>query len=153
MIRYVLIVILAVAILGLSFAALDHVATANSHDQAEADAAAVGQAATELFDEEEVPPEGQPPPRRTVSLSLPGDTLTTQPIDTFEIERVGSDSSVVRYRIDGGGERQRTIGAPIAHADPNRDDPLVIDGGRRVDLVLTLEHDADDQPVVVARVG
>lgn len=152
MIRYVLIVILAVAILGLSFVALDHVANTNSHDQVEADAAAVDQAATELFDEEEVPPEGQPPPRRIVSLSLPGDTLTTQPIDTFEIERVGSDSSVVRYRIDGGGERQRAIDAPLTHADPNEEDPLVIDGGGQVDLVLTLELDADDQPVVVARV-
>lgn len=152
MIRYVLIVILAVAILGLSVAALDHVATTNSHDQVTADAAAIEQAATELIDQEEVPPEGQPHPRRVVSLSLPGDTMTTEPVDHFEIERVGSNTSVVRYRVDGGGERQITIGAPITHADPDSDEPLTLDGGRGIDLVLTLEHDADGQAVVVATV-
>lgn len=152
MIRYVLIVILAVAILGLSFAALDHAATKNSHDQLEADAAAIEQAATELIDQEEVPPEGQPPPRRVVSLSLPGDTMTTEPVDSFEIERIGPNTSVVRYRVDGGGQRQVEIGAPITHPDPDSDEKLTLDGGRRVELVLTLERDADDRPVVVATV-
>lgn len=149
MIRYVLAALLTVAIVGISMGAIGYGATVGSERRIDADVAAIDRAATALFDDEELPPAGGRGPRRVVTVSLPEDSITSAPLESFELERTRNAYTTATYRVEGGTERTRVIAAPIVHADANRNRTLELEGtGADVRLVLVLERDPSGDPVI-----
>lgn len=150
MIRYVLIGILAVAILALGYAAVDHASTVNTDRQVGASVEKLEAAADSLMEQEQLPPEGHPPAQRTVTLTLPARTLTTHTVDHLEIHRIDENNSRVRYVLENGHSRQIGVGQPLVFGNPDNDeDRIEVGGGRDIDLVLSLEADEDGDRVVV----
>lgn len=152
MIRYVLAVVLTVAILGLSVSAVQYGAAATSERRVATEVAAIDRAATSLLEEEALPPVGQPGPRRVVTVSLPGDSMTSAPTELFELERTHESHTTVTYRIDGRTTQQTVIDAPIVFQDASANRSLELEGGGvDVRFHLTLERDDRNEPVVVLR--
>lgn len=150
MIRYVLAVVLTVAILGMSVSAVQYGAGATSERQVAAEVAAIDHAATSLLEEEELPPVGQPGPRRVVTVSLPEDSMTSAPTELFELERTHESHTTVRYRIEDRTIRQTVIDAPIVFRDASANRSLELEGaGVETTFHLTLERDDSNEPVVV----
>lgn len=150
MIRYVLVAVLAVAILALGYTGVDRVASMNSQSQVEDNVNEIEAAASSLMEQESPPPEGHPPPQRTVTLDLPSDTLTTHSLSALEIERLQGEASRIYYVLDNGVQKQLLVDQPIVYGAPNTsDDTFHLDSARHVELVLTLEADDDGDPVVV----
>lgn len=152
MIRYVLAVVLAVALLAVAAPAVDRAATQNADRQVAASVAAIDEAATSLATNEELSPPDHPDPRRVVDVALPRESLTTDGVDRLEIEPdVEHGYSSVRYVLSDGTTSVGAIAEPIVAetADGNR--TVEIGGGDDLELVLTLEADGSGDPVVVAR--
>lgn len=148
MIRYVLAVLLTVAIVGASMPAVDRVAAFNGERQTEAAIEEIASAAVSLVATEEVPPAGQPGARRTITVRFPSDSVASDPAERVRIERVdGRNFSTVTYYVRGRDEQQATIDAPIVHESG---DAVVLDGapGERT-LHLTLRRGESGGPVVV----
>lgn len=150
MIRYVLAVALSVALLALAVPAIDHAATKNTERTLEANVASIDEAATSLAADEEVSPDGHPEPRRIVSVSLPEGSLTTAGVDHFEIVPHGNYSTA-RYVLEDGTTRQQILDERIVHEDPDANRTVELAGPAELRLVITLEADADGEPVVVAK--
>lgn len=148
MIRYVLAVLLTVAILAVAIPAVDRAATVNSEEKVESSVAKIDEAATSLAEQEDPSPEGHPPPQRTVTVRLPRDTFTSESVDHLEIERNGS-ISVGTYYFEGRTEKQIVIDQPIVYGTPEENKPVELGGEGEQELVLTLEEDPSGQPVVV----
>ncbi len=150
MIRLVLAVVLTLALVGLSMPAVDRAGTVRTDERVGSDVATLDCAAAALLEHEELPPPGTAGPRRIVTLSLPSPSFTWAPVDYVVVGDAfdsGTDEGrVVAYRVDGGAERLVHVDAPIRTAGG---DPLVLRGSGEYDLVLTLERDASDDPVVV----
>ncbi|GAB7018727.1 DUF7311 family protein [Halostagnicola bangensis] len=149
MIRYVLAVILAVALLVLSVPAIDLVAGVQTERQLEGDVSDLEDATVSLFENEEVSHDGALAPQRTVTLAFPDDSLTTVPADYVRIDRVHNETSIVSYSVDGRSERQQTIDAPIVSEDSTQNETVELGGsGEETTVVLRLETDAAGDPVV-----
>ncbi|MDJ1431440.1 hypothetical protein [Halostagnicola sp. A-GB9-2] len=149
MIRYVLAVILAVALLVLSVPAIDLVAGVQTERQLEGDVSDLEDATVSLFENEEVSHDGTLAPQRTVTLTFPDDSLTTVPADYVRIDRVHNETSIVSYSVDGRSERQQTIDAPIVSEDSTQNETVELGGsGEETTIVLRLETDAAGDPVV-----
>lgn len=147
MIRYVVAIILTVAIVALAMAAIDHGAQVKSEQQVHGDVAELEDEATSIYRNDELPPEGFSGPQRTVVLDLPSDDLTSTPIDHFELTRESHDVSVVRFRVGGGSMQEEAIEVPITTVDAP-EDTLELTGTGRRDLRLTLVRDDEDRPIV-----
>lgn len=145
MIRVVLAVVLAIALVGVAVPALEYGAGVNSEQQVGSEVAKIGNAATSLVENEELPPPGQSGAQRVVSVSLPGDSRTTRPVEHLEIERHGN-RSVATYRVEGRSEQVAHIDAPIVNGT---NDTVELGGSGTRDLVLTLERDGSEAPVIV----
>lgn len=150
MIRYLLAAVLAVALLALSVPAVDYAATENTDRQVESEIDSIETAADSLIENEEIPPEGQQRPLRTVEVSLPGDSLTTESVDTFEIERVAENVSRVTYVVEGQSRTQTAIDVPIVYQNPYENRTLEIGGSGDTELDLILAEDENGIPVAVA---
>lgn len=148
MIRYVLAVLLTVAIVGVSMPAVDRVAAFNGERQTEAAIAEIESAAVSLVAEEEVPPAGQPGAKRTVTVRFPSNSVASDRAERVRIERVdGQNFSVVTYHVQGRNQQQAQIDAPIVHESG---DPVVLDGTPGEQTVhLTLRRGDSGGPVVV----
>ncbi|RQG90691.1 DUF7311 family protein [Natrarchaeobius chitinivorans] len=153
MIRYVLAVLLAVALVSLSVPAIEHGATVKSEHTVDRDVAAIDRAATSLVAHEDLPPDGHPPPQRIVTVTLPTDSVTTTPIERFEIERAGAYASVVTVSLEGTSPRTFVIDAPIVYATPSENRSVDLGGtGTDVELLFQLAEDpAGTEVVVVTR--
>ena len=149
MIRYVLIVVLATALLALSIPAIQYAATENAEGQVAAEITEIETASVSLVDNEELPPAGHPRPQRTITVSLPGSSLTTQPVDTFEIDRIADHRSRVTFLVEGRSERQVLVDAPIVYENREENRTVEIGGSGDTDLTLVLEADPNDVPIVV----
>ncbi|SDQ18854.1 DUF7311 family protein [Natronobacterium texcoconense] len=151
MIRYVLVALLAVALVALSIPAIDHAAAVSTERQFQSDLAAIDDAAVSLLENEEPTPDGVPAPRRTVSLPFPDDSLTSTPVEYLRIERIHETGSLATFAATGRSEHQHPIDAPIVHADPHENETVELGGvGEHRTLTLTVERDERDEPVVVA---
>ncbi|ELY48566.1 DUF7311 family protein [Natronolimnohabitans innermongolicus] len=152
MIRYVLAAILAVAILAVAVPAVDRAASMNAERTIDASIADIDDAASSLTAHDEPTPGSHPDPKRIVTVSLPDRSLTTAGVDHVEI--VPHDSgefSTARYVLSDGTTREATIDERIVHREPDGDEPVELGGSGEQQLLLTLQTDADDDPVVVAR--
>ncbi|ELY56696.1 DUF7311 family protein [Natronolimnohabitans innermongolicus] len=150
MIRYVLVAVLAVALLALSVPAINYAATENSDRQTVSELDSIESAAVSLLENEELPPDGQQRPVRTVTVSLPGDSLTTQSVDSVEIERITEGTSRVTYTVSGRSQQQLTIDAPIVYQTPSENRSIELGGGGDTELELALAEDPHGERVVVA---
>lgn len=149
MIRYVLAVILTVALLALSVPAIDLVAGTQTERQFATDMSDLEDATVSLYENEEVSHDGAPSPQRTVTLSFPGKSLTTVPVDYVRIDRVHDESSIGSYRAEGRSERQQTIEAPLSPRDQAKNETIELGGSdEEITIVLRLEEDAAGDPVV-----
>ncbi|MDQ2052730.1 hypothetical protein RBH26_20000 [Natronolimnohabitans sp. A-GB9] len=151
MIRYVLAVILAVALLAIAVPAIDHAATLNTERTLDSDLAALDEAATSLAATDELSPDGHPNPQRVVTVTLPTRSMTTTGVDHVEIvphER--GDFSTARYVLEDGTTRERTIDERIVWDDPAATEPVELGGSGERRLALTLRADPDGDAVVVA---
>lgn len=151
MIRYVVAVLLAVAILGLAGLAIGESASDNTERELRSEIAAVEEKAIDLRENEEVSPAGHPNPQRVVELSIPSRSLTREGVSHFEIEPVDdADASVARYILDDGTRGEAIVNARIVYRDPTDDRPTEIGGSGTQRLRLVLLPDEDGDPVVVA---
>lgn len=147
MIRYVIAILLAVALLGLSTVAIDHVSHNNSQQQMENNVESIESAAESLVTNEEVPPPGQHGAQRVITVELPEDSLTSDPVTHFEIRPADGNTTTIEYRIDGGATVQRTIGVPIVY-EPRGSLELGSPSGTTYELTLVLTADENGDPVV-----
>lgn len=149
MIRVVLAVALAIALVALSVPAIDHGSAVKSERQVERELATLDRAATSLVRDEELPAAGHAGARRTVTLSLPADSFASRSIAFLEIERV-RDGSVATYALEGRSDRVVHLDAPIVSptADPDRETIELRGPGTRA-FVLTLERGDSGDPIVV----
>lgn len=145
MIRYVVAIILTVALVGVGLAGVDYAATANSDQAVTGGVTELEDAATSLLQDDELPPEGHLGPKRWVTIEMPDRSLTEKPVEHFEIRRI-DDHSVVRYRIGSGPAKTRTMNVPITNVTGG--DVVELGGGRDHELRLSLVRDDEDQPIV-----
>lgn len=149
MIRYVVAILLTIAIVSIAAPAVDQAAIASSERVLSTNAAEIDRAATSLVKSEDVPPDGYPAPRRIVTVSLPAETETSVSVSRFEIERVTDAHTAITYRVSGGETHVVTVDAPIVHATPRENRSLELGGSGVKSLVFTLEVDQRGDPVVV----
>jgi hypothetical protein len=146
-IRYVLVVALAVAILGLAAVAIDHGTAVRGETELESALDAVDEAAVDLHRNEDLALAGNPPPQRVVEVDLPGEGYTSEAPDHVTFERApGENLTHVAYRFPGRAERSRVVEAPLARAGEGTFGLGGYTG--RVTLFLRLVADDDGRPVV-----
>lgn len=146
MIRYVVAVLLTVFIVGIAVPAVDYGAGLNGERQVRTALSEIDEAATSLYDSEEVPPRGVAGPHRVVTVRFPVDSMTSNPVATVRIRRVGDNRSVVEYRVEGRAKGTYHISAPIVNENGG---PVVLGGTGEREFVLTLERDDSGRRVVV----
>jgi len=149
--RYVLAVALAVAILGLGLAAVDHGTAVRGETELESALEAVDRAAVDLYGNEQLALGAHPPPQRRVDLDLPGAGYTRDAPEYVTFERApGQNLTHVTYRFPGRAERTHRIDAPLIHAGQQT---FRLDGYTgEVTLTLRLVPDDDSRPVVAVTV-
>jgi hypothetical protein len=151
MIRYVLAVMLTIALLVLSVPAIDHAAAIHTERQAAGEITDLDSAATALLENEELAHDGAPSPQRTVTITFPDDSLTSTPIDRLRIERVSNRSSVATVTVDGR-ESRFPIDAPIVDNTEMRNETVDL-GGVDEDLLLVLRLERDQNGLPVISIG
>ncbi|NUB94013.1 hypothetical protein HT576_23855 [Haloterrigena sp. SYSU A121-1] len=152
MIRYVLAAALSLALLAAAVPALEYGAAINTERTLDTGIEDLDRAATSLAANDDPTPDTHPDPQRVVTVSLPEDSLTTAGVDHFEVvPREDGNFSAARYVLEDGTTRTATIDERIVWLEPTENEPIELGGTGERELVLTLEMDANDEPVVVAR--
>lgn len=148
MIRYVIAVVLTIAILGISLPAIDDVAGDKSESELRTIATTIEDQADELQRVEEPPPRGVRGPQRVFDVSFPGDGLTSKPVAQFElIPRPDDNVTVLLFRAEGRDQRTVVIDTVIVGEDGGSVD-LGQPSGHET-YRLRLARDADNEPIVV----
>lgn len=151
MIRYVLAVLLTVAILSVAGMALDDGSSETTERQLRTAIVEIEDAAIDLAENEELSPDGHPDPQRVVEITVPAGSLTAEGVARFEIEPIPeADASVARYVLDDGTRNEEVIGERIVYRDPTDDRPTELGGSGIKTLRLVLLPDENGDPVVVA---
>lgn len=149
MIRLVLAVLLTATLLAIAVPAIDRGGVTNTEGLLDRQAAGIETAATSLVDEEDPPPAGVDGARRSLTVTLPADSITTAPVDRFEIHRVGEEHSVIRFAVDGGHVHTMHVDAPLVDAADPGSDTIALRGTGERTVVLTLTRDrASGAPIV-----
>lgn len=144
-VRYVLAVALATGLLGVSYVGLNQWAGTQGEQHVESELDEIERLAASLIEAEDVPPAGRSGAQRTMTLEMPRDSWTSEPIEYVRITRV-ENGSVAEFTRRGGPTIQRYLDAPIVG---NESDTVEFRGtGTTYDLRLILETDDDGHPVV-----
>lgn len=145
-IRYVLAVVLAVTIVGMSATALEEASTIRGEQAVESEIDSVERAATSLVEAETVPPD-EATPRRLVELDVPTESLTKDETTVLRFEPVSdADATRVTYKVGDSPAQRTVIGVTIRSADGGTFDLSNDRGKQRV--VLGLVGDGDGEPIV-----
>ena len=148
MIRYVLAVVLTVALVGIGWTGLEHAAALRSEQQVENALAEIDEAAVSLVENDDPPAAGQEGPRRVVELDLPRDGLTSERVETFHIRPESKNVSVAEYTFVGRAVHTVTMDAPIRDGNTNRTATADLSGETgSTTVVLTLTEDDDTEYV------
>lgn len=150
MIRYILAVLLTVALVATSLAGLERVSAVRGEQQVETELEKVDAAAVSLVETDDVPPPGRVGPRRVVTLDLPEDGLTSASADRIVFDRE-ANATIVRYRFDGRQPQSFLIDAPIVNTASGENSVEL--GGRTSSVTITLvltRSTGSDGPVVEA---
>lgn len=154
MIRYVLAIALATALLGLGFAALEEGAAIRGETETESAIAEIDQAAVSLVEHDDPVPGESDPPRRVVEIKLPDGSKTATAVDVLRFERVeDTASTIVHYHVDGRSKHQTVITAPLVSADAETDAIDLSNERGRQTVVLELVRDETQEPVVMVSVS
>jgi hypothetical protein len=150
-IRIVVAVLLAIALIVLAVPAIERGASLNTQRQVETSITAIDDAATSLVETEEISPDDHPNPKRVVDVRLPRGSLTTEAVTHFEITMAETGRySSVRYVLADGTTRTGVIDEPVVWNDPHGNESVELDGAGEVQLVLSLRADENRTPIVVA---
>ena len=151
MIRYVLAVVLAAALVSIGWAGFDYAAAVRSEQQVENQVASIDEAATSLVEHDDPPATGQPGARRVVELRFPHGGLTSERIDRFHIRPTGANVSIAEYSVDGRPVRTVTIDARVRDGNTNATVTAGLSGETgTTTVVLALKAD-DNGPYVELR--
>lgn len=157
MIRAVLAVLLAVALLAVGFAAVEDVRAERSARLVDGEVDEVAGAVHELVATEE-PAGRDAAARRVLTVDVPAATLTEAPVAYVAIGGVPGDPTpvdapgrdAIAYRLRGGPTRVRTVPVEVravaAGIVRDEDEPLVLRGTTRIRLSLV---DSCGGPVVL----
>jgi len=162
MIRYALAVVLTTALLAIGMAGVQHAATVRSEQQVENQIAKIETAAVSLAEHDDVPPPGQPGPRRVVELDLPHNGFLSTAVESFTIEpdraaasddekAIVANGSTARFRFDGRADHAIALDTRIRAPRGESETRAVDLSGERGTKTVILELRADDhgQYVVV----
>lgn len=145
-VRYALAVALTAGLVGITFLGMSHLATSQTQQQMDEQIADIESTATTLLEEEDVPPEGQSGAQRQLTIELPDDSWTSDPVEVFRIEPADGNGSFAEYVLEDGTTYQRHIEARIVGDDGGG---VEFSGtGSTHELLLILEADEDGQPLV-----
>jgi hypothetical protein len=145
-IRYVLVLALAVTVLGMSTAALDRGAAMRGEQAVEREVRTLEDAAVELYQQEDPDPASDGP-KRIVELDLPEARMTIDSVDTLVVVPTeGHDASRVTYRVENRREQTGQIAVPISAAGGGTLDLSERTGTQR--LVLRLVFDSERGRVI-----
>lgn len=144
MIRVVVTVLLAVALLAASLPAVEDAAADRSERQLRAEVRDLDAAATDLMRSEEAVP-GTAGARRTVEVTIP-----TPGIGAGEVEqlRISGTARHYSFRVEGRDRREITGTVPVHTLDG---EPLVLREPGTHELVLALVQVEGERRVVIAR--
>jgi uncharacterized protein YcfL len=146
--RAALAVLLAAALVAATAPAVDHARTERAEGRMAANVAATEAAAQSLAADETVPAHREGA-RRTVAVEVPGRAWDVATVASVRLTSESERTLTLTYRIDGRGERSRTVDAPVP-ITVDGDDPIELNGRGNHDLVLTLRN-GDPRRVVVDR--
>lgn len=132
MIRAVLAVVLAVALLSLSLPAIEDARTKRTDQQLATELEQLDRAAADLY-EAEVPRTATPGARRTVTIRIPERGVTTAGVT--EVRIGGKRPAEYAYQLPGGPLRTIPASVPVM---PAGGDPITLSGSGNHRLVLTL---------------
>jgi hypothetical protein len=140
---------LTAALLGVGSVAVGHVAQTKSERHVEGEIAEIEQAAIALLKTEDLPPQGQAGARRVMTVELPDDSVTEEPIERFTIRRVDGNGSIAEYAFEGGPTHQQHIDAPIEGPDG---ETIEFQGtSTSYDVTLALSRDDAGNAVILLR--
>lgn len=147
MIRYLLAIVLAVALLGIALSAVETGATMASEQAVESQISTIELEATELVETEEPPRPGQDGPTRTLELTLPSDGFVSESVTRFAvIPNTESNRSTVSYQVGGGRLHTVSLDVPVGTDAGTR---LLLNGESGTFLVeLELTTTSDGRPLV-----
>lgn len=147
MIRYVLAVVLTVALVGLGFLALEEGATVRGEMELETAVDELDQTATALYQTADPPVAGERPPQRQLELTVPGNGPTSTGAERFTIERIpGEETTLLTYRLPGRSEQVRAIEVPMRVDGEDTAELAGYTGA--VAVTMTLQSTADGTAVV-----
>ena len=152
MIRYVLVVLVTLAVLGVGAVAVDHATVVRGEQEAQSAVAAIDEAAVDLYESESLALAGDPPPQRVLDVRLPGAGYTSAAPDHLTFERApGQNLTVVTYRFPSRATRSHVIEAPLVRAGERA---FALDGHTgTVTLFLRLVAGDNGAPVVTLAVN
>lgn len=146
MLRVVLAVALAVALLGTAMPALEDARDATARATVTAQLERLDRAATQLVERNDLPPPGVSGPRRVLSLSLPARTWGNSGLTWLRFPPENANS-LPRWQV--GSTASRVWRPSVSIAGPPRG--LVIRGGGQIRLVLRLQRGDEGSSVIISR--
>jgi len=147
-IRYVIAVILTLAIIGISLPAVDQVAGDRSESRMRTIATTIEENAVELVRVEEPPPRGVRGPQRVVHVNFPGGGIAWKRVATFRlVPRPDRNVTVLTYRVEGRPRRSIVLDAVIVNENGNAVKLSSPSGSQSYRLRLARSEDGD--PIVV----
>jgi hypothetical protein len=158
MLRVVLAAVLASALVGTGFAALDTASRDRGNARVAASAERVTAAVADLRERAAPVPPDSPGARRVVTVRLPARDYATVPVEYFTIggrpgEAPKGDAPAIAWQVEGSHERTRQVsGARVVGVD-SRSPPgrLVLEAAGRHRLALTLVERDGRETVLVRR--
>lgn len=147
MLRVVVAVALATALLGVSMPAVQTARVDYAHGRVDTELETLAMTATRLQERNDPSPPGIGGARRTIELHLPGATWTSAALAYLAVPGPSGNlpPGTVRYRVADGRNRTRSTGVPLVGPPGG----LRITGGRHR---LVLEYtQREGKPVVVVR--
>lgn len=147
MLRVVVAVALATALLGAALPVVETARVDHAAGRVDAEIRDLAGAATRLAERNDPAPPGIEGARRPVTLHAPGPSWAAASLAYLTVPAPSSDHphGVVRYRVEGGPERTRVVSAPLVGPEGG----LTLSGGGSRRVVLELDRWQGESVVVV----
>jgi hypothetical protein len=147
MLRVVVAVALATALLGAATPAVDDARIDHADARVETEVDELAATADRLVERNDPAPPGVRGARRLLTLHLPGPSWGSAGLDHLSVPGPSADRrGVLTWRVEGGRETTRWVSVPLVGPDGG----LSLRGGGARRVVLELVR-RDDEPVVVVR--
>lgn len=145
--RYVLAVILSVAIVGIAMPAVDEAAADRSQSQVQTQVVKIKTAATSLVEHEEVGLKSESGGRRIVTVEFPRDSLTSKSVQYVRFNpKHALGFTTVTYEVKGHSPERTEIDAVIVSPD---NESVEMGKADQETIILTLKRDGSGDRVVV----